>query len=369
MKVLHINSSVSLRSGVMSFIMNYYRLVCKERVQFDFLYYEDRDNDYKNEIEKLNGAIYKSPKPTKFREFKRFTEKFCDEHRNEYDIIHLHDPYLVLFYVALKRKLNARVLITHAHSTRFSDSFIGGIRNRICSIPNAWIPDFYCACSNKAGQCIFGSKFFKKGFLVPNAIKTSNFNNNRELRSISRLKFGVEDRFVIGHVGNFTRPKNHEFIIDVFAQIVNMRQDALLILVGDGDNKTKIQSKCEALGLSDRVVFLGVRDDVGDVMRSFDRFLFPSLYEGLGIVLIEAQTAGVPCVYSSTVPTETNILKENNRILSLNQPKEEWVKALLDSNLSVQYNMEDTIKNAGYDIECESKSLKLLYQKMIEELN
>ena len=363
MRVLHIVSNISLRSGIMSFIMNYGRHLAED-VKFEFLYYEDREYDHKAEIVALGGAAYKSPSPTSFRSFQAYLNEFCKQHQSEYDIIHLHDPFLVLFYAPLKKKLLSKSFVVHAHSTRFADSMVGGVRNRIFSIPNLWVPDYLFACSKLAGKKIFGRRFTEEGVVINNAILVNRFRNTPTAREKARNELGVGNKFVIGHIGNFTLPKNHQFIIDVFFQITRMRSDAVLILVGDGELRTQIEAKCTELGIEQKIHFLGVRYDVNEVMCAFDRFIFPSLYEGLGIALIEAQAAGIPSIYSSAVPTETNILKKNNRILDLNQSADEWANAVMDDKLSVTFGVEQEIENAGFDINIEACRLKELYQSM-----
>lgn len=363
MRVLHIVSNISLRSGIMSFIMNYGRHL-SESVKFDFLYYEEREFDHKTEIASLGGRVYKSPSPTSVRAFHSYIKHFCEQHHAEYSVIHLHDPFLILFYSSLKKRLGAKSFVVHAHSTKFSDNMFGELRNRVFSFPNNWLPDQYFACSRIAGERIFGRKFYAKGNVINNAISVDKYCSDPDKRRMKREEIGVADRFVVGHVGNFTKPKNHEFIISVFAKVVKIHPNAVLLLVGDGEDRYKIEKECVSLGIANNVRFFGVRNDVNDIICTFDRFLFPSLYEGLGIALIEAQTAGVPCIYSTSVPTETNILKENNAIIDLNRSYDEWVNAILNDKFTVKFDSKQRIIDAGFDIETEAVKLKNLYREL-----
>jgi len=366
MKVLHIVSSISLRSGIMSVIMNYSRLLMKNGVMFDFLYYEERDQDYNDEILALGGRAYKSPSPLTLQAFSSYINLFCKQHRGEYDVIHLHDPFLVMFYSSLKRRLGAKTFIVHAHNTKFSDNPKRELRNRLFAYPSKWISDCQCACSRMAGEVIFGKKFVSNGYVMNNAIMVKKFLNDTNKREAKRKELGIESNFVIGHIGNFIQQKNHNQIIQIFAEVVKKRPDAVLVLVGDGDLRPGIEDRCVELGIRKQVQFLGTRNDVFEIVCAFDRFLFPSLYEGLGIVLIEAQSAGIPCIYSSVVPTDTNIIKENNRIMDLHQSAVEWANAVMDEKLSVMFDVEQKIRNAGFDIETEAGKLKNLYQVLME---
>lgn len=365
MRVLHIVSHISVRSGIMSVVMSYYRKLYNENIVFDFLYFNEQEDNYKSEISNMGGQCFLTPNPTSVFSFNRFIKSFCNDKIGQYDIIHLHDPFLVLFYFKLKRMLGAKVFISHAHNTKFSDKRIGEWRNRLFSMPNYWLPDYYFACSKMAGKTIFGLKF-KDGTVINNAINVSKFQNTPDKRSAMRRSLGIDDCFVIGHIGNFIEQKNQSFIVDIFFEIQKNRTDALLMFVGDGPNKRMIKEKCITLGIENKVKFLGVRNDVAEVVSAFDRFLFPSLYEGLGIVLIEAQTAGVPCIYSSVVPSETNILKENNKILDLSQSAKEWADAVLNENLCIQYNSSEKITDNGFNIDVEALKVGELYKNLME---
>ena len=368
MRILHIVSNISLRSGIMSVLMSYYRHIDRQSLKFDFLFYEKREPNYENEILKLKGRVFYSPKPTQMRKFNAFINGFCAEHSEEYDIIELHDPFLFFFYRNMKKKLKCKIFISHAHSTRMSDSLLGELRNRLLLKFNIKRPDVLFACSAVAGVKTFGKKFARYGIVINNAIDLKKFNNNEQKRNRFRKELRIEGKFVVGHVGNFTEPKNHAFILEVFSRVLSEQPNSELFLIGSGDRIKAVQDRCKALDIYDKVIFAGVRNDICNILCAFDVFLFPSLYEGFGIALIEAQAVGLPCVYSDVIPKEVNVITENNRILSLKQKYQDWVKAILDKRLEINYKTKEKIEKRGFSIESEAVKLVELYEKISKKV-
>lgn len=359
MRVLHIVSNLSVRSGVMSVLMNYYKNINRKNFKFDFLFFDNSEITYSDEIEKLGGKIYKLER-TK-NPLKLFVEinKFLKKNKDGYQIIHLHETYLIGALIRIKN--NNTKIISHAHATKFSDHKFGNIRNRIFSIPNRFIPDYYFACSNKAGIALFGKNFKRKGCVVKNAIDISKFCKDDIKRNKIRNELNINDKFVVGHVGNFYLPKNHSFLIDIFFEMQKINTNTVLVLVGDGEKRKEIEEKCKKLEIQDKVIFLGSRNDVNEVINGFDCFIFPSIYEGLGIALIEAQATGIPCVFSTAVPEETNVLTNNNTILSLNDNAMLWAQAAIKSKKVDKEIALKMISEAGYDIQEEAKKFEQKY--------
>lgn len=366
MKILHIVSNLSIRSGIMSVLMNYYRNMDTKKISFEFLYFDEREITYKEEIKTLGGAFYKIERTFNPIKLRNDIRDFLVKHSNEYSVVHLHEVYLIGFLIGLRSHIGR--VVVHAHATRFSENKLNGYRNRIMALPNKFFPDYYFACSYDAGRKIFGKKFNKYGQVINNAIDLNKFHRDCMIENEYRKMLDISEKFVVGHIGNFTVPKNHFFIIDIFHEIQKQRKDAVLVLVGDGERREQIENKCILLGISDKVKFLGVRTDVNKIMNTFDCFILPSIYEGLGIVLIEAQATGIPCVFSDVVPREANILKESNQILNINDSASIWASAVLESNEIARDNISNDIRKAGYDIVIEAKKLEEIYKNMQEDL-
>ena len=362
MRILHIVSNISIRNGIMSVIMSYCRNIDSKNFAFDFLYFDDteKENTYFNGIKKMGGNVYKINKKNALKLFKEIN-CFIKENALKYQIIHLHENYLIGSLINIKKYNKNIKIISHAHATKFSDKKIKAIRNKFFSIPNLFIPDKYLACSNDAGVAIFGKKFQEKGKILHNAIDLSKFCSNKKIRNKLRKELKIDDKFVIGHVGNFNKQKNHSFLIDCFYEIQKIKDNSVLVLVGDGVKREEILNKCRNLNIINKVIYLGVRTDVNDIMNCFDCFVLPSTSEGLGIVLIEAQTMGIPCVFADTLPDEANIVRKHNCKMSLKLPASVWAKKILNCQSMRESNTKGLISKAGYDIKIETKKLEKYY--------
>lgn len=327
-KVLHIVPSLSYVSGISSVIMNYYYLIDKDKYQFDFMYIKESDTDYRKEIEKLGGKTFYIDNILNIFDFKKRIKKFCKEHKNEYSIIHLHMPFLYVFFYQLKKKLNAKVFILHAHSTKFGDTTIKNIRNKIAFHVFFKKADSFFACSKEAGFSIFKNNYIRNGYLMQNFVNI-NFLDYKIPKDIAKKKLSLQNDFVIGHVGIFHEPKNHKFIIDVFSEILQKKPNSKLLLVGDGALRPMIEEYAKTKGVYDHVVFSGSRVDVYNFYSAMDVFLFPSLFEGFAMALLEAQMFNIPCIASDVIIKEVNINKKSNMFLSLNCSSKTWAENVI----------------------------------------
>ncbi len=358
-RILHFVSSININSGVMSLLMNYYRNVDRNVIQFDFIYFiKDGSYSFQDEIEKKGGRCFfvASPSRNPLR-FEIDVHQIYIQFKEEYYAIHIHDIFMPFFLWDCKCKTAAKKVIVHAHLTVYGYSSLKSIRNRILSIPKYLIADEFWACSKDAGIALFGKGMFKKkGRVINNAISLEKFVFNAGIRKRVRKELDIEDDFVVGHVGWFNPQKNHRFLIEVFENIRKKIPNAKLILIGEGLEKKSIEGLCREKGIKEKVLFLGVREDVNIIMNAFDVFCFPSKYEGLGIALIEAQAIGIPCVYSDRVPTEANILRQQNKIISVNASAEEWGREI--NNIKKIYSHpHKELKISGFDIKTEAKKI------------
>lgn len=330
-------------------LMNYYRQIDRKKIQFDFLVHRTEEGHYDREITALGGKIYRMPsiKPGNYRRYFNLLDEFFANHP-EYRVVHSHINENSSFILRAARRAGVPCRISHSHLSDLGLDFKLPFRlyARLAMKNN---PSSYFACSKKAGQWLFGKKIMNSGKLIVlnNAVNVRDFSFNKTAREEIRQELAAGDRLVIGHIGRFNEQKNHDFLIDVFKAVHQKNKNALLVLAGEGHLRPIIERKVEKLGLSDSVRFLGVRSDVSKLLQGIDLFLFPSLFEGLPVVMIEAQAAGLRCIVSDTITSETDVTGRI-KFISLKESAEIWAQTILDTT----YEHEDTsesLRIKGYD--------------------
>lgn len=343
-------------------LMNYYRHMDREKVQFDFLVHRRERAAYDDEIEALGGNIYRLPRLVPWsKSYLTALNRFFDEH-SEYKVVHVHQDCLSSVILKAAQQHNVPVRIAHSHNAN---------QDRNLKYPiKLWyrrkIPRYATglfACGKDAGDWMFRGAPYQ---IINNAIDAVAYTCDPTKRSEMRRKLGLTDQFVVGHVGRFSPQKNHLFLLDFFAALLKKDPNAELLLVGGGEGMADIQAKAETLGVTDHVHFLGVRSDVADLMQAMDVFAFPSLYEGLGIVLIEAQAAGLPCIVSDTIPSEaylTNLVFAEK----LSASPENWADAVLNKRNTPRTDRRAEIAAHGFDITTEAVKLQEFYLNAYEQ--
>lgn len=284
--------------------------------------------------------------------------------------MHSHENALSIFPLRAAKKAGIKVRIAHSHSTtNQKEKKKNALKQILRPFSKIYATD-YMACSELAGRWLFGDKTFDQGkvYILNNAIDLSKFKYNEEVRKNKRKELEIDDdTFVIGHIGRFVQQKNHTFLIDVFNEVQKKKANAKLILVGQGPLKDEIENKVKNLNLENKVVFLGQREDVDELYQAFDCFVLPSLYEGLGMVLIEAQASGLPCIASTEIPDIARVT-EKLKFVRLDENIDYWKNSILklsDLKNRKEDQLQD-IQNRGYNIEKEVEKLEILYKDLGE---
>lgn len=357
-RVLHILQRMEA-GGTQALLMNIYRKIDRTKVQFDFLVVYKEKQFYDEEIEKMGGHVYK----LSFREdlnllkFQKDLSNFFRRH-HEYKIVHCHAYTIGYFCLKAAKKAGIPVRIAHSHNneTVHDIKYFPKLFMQRLFTKNA--TDLF-ACSEEAGKYLFKDKPFQ---VLKNAIDSKNFIADTNIREKIRKELELEDKFVVGHVGRLHPQKNHEFLIDVFAEIKKKKMDAELILVGTGPLEEKVKDKVAEKRLSDCVHFLGNRKDMNRIYQAMDVFVFPSLFEGLGIVAIEAQAVGIPIVCSEGLPPETDITPIYQKKM-LSEGAEKWADAALEmaKNSKAHTNMQQYVIDAGFDMDVTAKYMENYY--------
>lgn len=367
-RILHIVHVLTNGGGLCNFIMNYYRKIDRENIQFDFIYFKETEDDFKDEITSLGGRFFKFPEPTS-KDFSKQREDFFKKYAKEYTAIHCHVLFAAAAFADSAKRHGIKNIISHAHSTEYGSGLVRKIRNFILVKAAKRKATCALACSQKAGEFMFGKRMMHGGevSVIPNAIDCSKYLFSEICRTDIRKELGIENSFVIGNVGGFVPLKNHNFLIDVFKIVHDKNPDAVLLLAGGegttSDTKSQIIDKVKSLGLDDSVKFLGIRRDINKIMSALDVFVLPSLFEGFGLVMLEAQLSGLPCIASSTVPTETKCT-ENAEYLELSKGAEYWAEEILKYYHTDNNRVIDITAFDSYNLDKQSHLLCEIYLKM-----
>lgn len=363
-RILHVLGRLD-RGGAETMVMNLYRNIDRSKIQFDFVVHTKDKCDFDEEVRSLGGEIHFVPQYTG-KNHLQYKKSWHDLFNNnkEYKIIHGHVRSTAGIYLRVAKKYGL-IAIAHSHNTSSGRGASALIKNSL-QYPIRHIADYLFACSKFAGEWLFGKAKCKgENFhLLNNAIESRKFIFDENIRKNKREEFAIENKFVIGHVARFHPQKNHMFLIDVFKEVHKKNEDTVLMLIGKGELQPKVKEKVEKLGLSDSVIFAGLRKDIPELLQAMDLFVFPSLFEGLGIVAVEAQAAGLKCVVADTVPKEafvTDLIES----VSLNDSIEVWSDTIMKNSRYDRRNTQKEIYRQGYDIQKTSQWLERFYLERV----
>lgn len=362
-RILHVIGILN-RGGAETMIMNLYRNIDRCKIQFDFVQNEGPEAVFEKEINLLGGRIYRCPRYRGKNHFAyiKWWNDFFQEHQGEYPVVHGHIGSTASIYLSIAKKYGAYA-ITHSHSAGE-----GSAAYRILSYPTRYIAERFFACSVDAAKNRYGirvSEDKSKCRILNNAVDTKRFSFSSVIRHEIRSQFKIaRNALVIGHVGRFAPVKNHLFLLDVFEQIHRYVPDAVLLLVGDGELRTQIEAEILRKQLNENVVLTGVRNDVSNCYQAMDVLVFPSLFEGVPVSLVEAQAAGLPCCVSAGVPRDAAIT-ELVQFKSLNESAEQWAQWVLERAKIPRKDMSEEMKKAGYDISETAQWLQEFYLEVV----
>lgn len=362
-RILHVIGIMN-RGGAEAMIMNLYRNIDRTRVQFDFVENEGGEAAFDAEIRALGGRIYRCPRYRGKNHFAytNWWKAFFEGHRGEYPIVHGHIGSTAAIYLPIAKKYGAYT-IAHSHSAG-----IGSGLYRLFAYPTRYVADHFFACSRDAGVSRYGKKVGNDASrcqVLNNAIDTGRFVFSEETGRQMRKMLNIgEDTLVIGHVGRFVDAKNHLFLIDIFQQIHQQNPNSVLLMVGDGELRPRIEASIGQKHLENAVIMTGVQPNVWDYYQAMDVFVFPSVYEGLPVSMVEAQAAGLPCCISANVPRETAIT-DLVEFIPLENGAAFWADRVLRSANEPRRDTRSEIENAGFDVSATSKWLKEFYTKVV----
>jgi glycosyltransferase involved in cell wall biosynthesis len=335
-RVLHVVGSLN-RGGIETWLRGVVGCLPRDRYKSDFCTYRFGRGAYAAELEQLGCEIHNIPLGSTPVSVFRFAKRFRRLLREgRYDVVHCHGLLLVGFILFLSRAENTPVRIGHAHNIYRKGADVTSLVNRPAGALNRSLTRVFSThgigCSTESAETLFGKRWWRnpKYQVIHCGIDLTPFEVSLNA-DLVRSQFGIEPGAnVMGHVGSFTVAKNHRFLIEVAANVIRQRENTVLLLVGDGILRPSIEKACAEFGISQRVIFAGVSSRVPELMRcAIDVFVMPSLHEGLPLVLLEAQAAGLPCLVSDVVPREVMVSEDTIRFLPLDSGSECWGSAVL----------------------------------------
>lgn len=370
-RILHVVGGMN-RGGVETWLMHVLRHIDRDRFQMDFLVHTEKPCPYDDEARALGSKIIPCLSPSKpwlyGRNFKRILREY-----GPYDIVHSHVHHFSGYVLYLAKQAGVPIRIAHSHNDTSAIDAKAGLHRQLYLSLTKWLIDRYAtlgfAASYKVAAVLFNRawKTDSRWQILYCGVDLTPFRELVDAVAI-RAEFGIPaDAFVVGHVGRFEEQKNHQFLIDIVAEIAQREPKIHLLLIGDGSLRSEIQQKVISHGLANHVTFAGLRPDVPQLMLgAMDLFLLPSIHEALGLVLIEAQAAGLPCVFSDVVPEEANAVKPLVRQVSLSKSASDWAEAVISARSGVlaiaQADTLPVLEHSPFNIIVSVKKLTEVYE-------
>lgn len=364
-RVLHVIKIMN-RAGAETMIMNIFRNIDRSKIEFDFLYLTESVGDYEKEIIDLGGKVYKLPEPNKQGRIKSFYHIYKIMKQNQYDVVHSHIMSYNGFINAIAYFAGVQTRISHSHTTKDlkQTSFFRKVYHKIMKIIINIFSNIKIACGKDAGEYLYGKN--QSFIIVNNAIDLDKYLNvTQEEKQNLKQEMGINNEFIIGHVGRFDVAKNQEFFIGVAKELLKEgKKNFKIILVGQGEKFEFVKNKIKSEKLEEYFIMPGVREDIQIFMNIFDIFIMPSLYEGFGMVVVEALAGNNICFLSNRMPKETNIIESRVHFFDLNIEKEQLIKEIyqeVENKTSIDLKKELTSK--GFSIKNMAEQMSKIYME------
>lgn len=345
--VLHVVGRLDI-GGAESRIMDLYRNIDREKVQFHFMQHTSDRCVFEEEVERLGGKVYHVPRfnVKNYFSYKKAWKEFFKTHP-EVKVVQGHMTSTAAIYLPIAKKAGVEITIAHARSAGVDP----GIKGKITRFLRRNLYekcDYRFTCSEMAGEAVFGNQnlISRKAIFIPNAIEVDKFKFEKETGEQLRYELGIKDKFVVGHVGRFSHMKNHKYMLEILKQCIQLEKEkglpeTVLMFLGDGELKEEMMEQAVAMGISSRVLFLGNRRDVYRYYQAMDYFLLPSLYEGLPGTVVEAQASGLPGIMSDSVTREA-VVTDLIQVRSIKEAPGLWAKEIMKTSQKVQEELYDT---------------------------
>lgn len=357
------------RAGAETFLMNVYRKIDRSKIQFDFLVYTDKKQDYEEEIIALGGRVLHMPCSSGFGMLKTVKKiKNILREYGPYTAVHAHTLHNSAFAMMACKAFPQIKRIVHSHSTHntIKASFIKRLYEKWTLKIIRKRAQYWLACGEEAGEYLFGKAFMDKGVVVNNGVDVEKYFSATCISAEETRSLNInESTFVIGNVARLQPVKNHTFMVDVAKRLHEKGINFKMLFVGRGELKEEIQSKIDACGLQESVILLGLREDIPSLLKTMDVFLMPSLFEGNPVTLVEAQASGLPCVISNKITEKIDMGLDLVTRCDLNADLDEWVNALLGVKSKRNNSFEQVqkaLQEKGYEVHGTVAKLICIYE-------
>lgn len=362
-KVLHVVGAMNM-GGTETMLMNIFRSLDREDVQFDFVSFTNQEAYYDEEIKTLGGRVIYVSKSTSVFQLKKVIQEY-----GPYDVVHSHTLFNCGIANLAAKLAGVPIRIAHAHTTLDnSESFVRKLYIKTMQRLIRGTSTYYMACSQAAANYLFGDQVghSKEYMYLPNMINYDKLliPNEENIKKFKE-KYQLEDKYVIGHIGRLTEAKNHRYLIDIIDQIRKLNDKAVLLLVGDGQLRSELELLVQEKQLQQHVIFTGLQTDVSNALYNMDVFVFPSIFEGLGLVLLEAQLCGLPCVVSEAIQPEADLGMNLMTTLQLDEGVDSWCDEILEKVHTQEVDLmtkQKALFNKGYTNEQIINRLVNIYQ-------
>lgn len=348
--------------GKKNLVMEYYRHIDRSKIQFDFICDADSQAIPKDEIEAGGGRVYEiAPYQNIFKNMRDMRRIFK---KNAYPVVHAYNSTMNLFPMAAAKQCGIPVRISESLSMAHEGDW-KTILKKLLRPMSKCFANYYMSCGDACGRWQFGDKWFDAGKVdVFKTVINTEFNAfHPEIRERTRKAMGWQDKIIIGHIGRFTYQKNSIRLIEIFAAIAKKEPQAVLCLIGDGELKADMMSKIDELGIASQVRYLGRREDIQQFYNAMDCFLLPSLYEGLPVVGLEAESCGLPVFFSTEVTREANVC-ELGHFIDLKESEDAWADKILKAtkeNMPIRRSHAKEVADAGFDSRSEAQRMQDYY--------
>lgn len=361
-KVLHVVTRLNV-GGLTTFLYNYYKHIDRTKIRFDFVAIDTGEKHvYHDKLTELGGEVFYMPDP-----FLARASYFCKLlKKQKYTVVHAHIETQSAIYLLLAKIMGVKVRISHAHWSRenvgFTNKVLKFILNRVVSLR--------AGASEIAIEAVVGKKHIKNSRVIHNSVDLEHFKFDEDLRAQYRRELEIQDQLVLGFVGRLTAQKNVPFLVNVLDALTKQRKDVVLLLVGGGEDEAYLKKELSIRKLESHVQWLGERNDVNKLMCAMDILLLPSHYEGLPLVLVEAQAASLFSIVSDQITRQVELSQFILYRSILDNDENIWVDQIEKvGNNYARASTSDDLKNAGFDIKTEAQKLLELYKDLISKNN